>query len=119
MPAATAGGAASTVATRRAERLYTFTSYGGTATLFRAGPLTLGEDPLVESVRRFARAGMELIPVPGNHMTLIMDERHVATLALRLQECLERTLTATPIEGTPRAEMPAKGLNGQLSMEVM
>ncbi len=107
------------VVTRRAERVYNFSSYGGTATLFRTGPVTVGGDPLVDSVRSFARAGMEVIPVPGNHMTLIMDERHAATLALRLQECLDEVLTAVPIEGTPRAETPVKGLNEQLSMEVM
>jgi amino acid adenylation domain-containing protein len=80
------------MATRRTERLYRFSSYGGAATLFRTGPAAVSGDPLVDSVRRFARAGVEVIPVPGNHMTLIMDEHHAAALARRLQECLDGVL---------------------------
>ncbi|WPB81669.1 amino acid adenylation domain-containing protein [Archangium violaceum] len=106
------------IVTMRAERFYTFSSYGGPATLFRAGPPALGVDTLVESVRRFARAGVEVIAVPGNHMTLIMDERNVMTLALRLQECLDKGLTAASNHGAPRAEMLAKSLNEQHSREV-
>jgi thioesterase domain-containing protein len=105
--------------TRRAEHLYRFSSYGGTATLFRTGPVTVGGDPLVDSVRRFARAGMQVIPVPGNHMTLIMDERNAATLALRMQECLDGVLNAAPTEGIPRVEMSMMGPNQQLAKEAM
>lgn len=107
------------LATRRSEQLYTFSSYGGSATLFRTGPVTIGGDPLVDSVRRFALAGTEVIPVPGNHMTLIMDERNVAVLAIEIQKCLDRVLPLPPIAEVSRAEMPAKGLAAQLPMEVM
>ncbi|WP_434348622.1 amino acid adenylation domain-containing protein [Myxococcus virescens] len=107
------------LATRRSEQLYTFSSYGGSATLFRTGPVTIGGDPLVDSVRRFALAGTEVIPVPGNHMTLIMDERNVAVLAIEIQKCLDRVLPLPPIAEMSRAEMPATGLAAQLPMEVM
>ncbi|MDC0708172.1 amino acid adenylation domain-containing protein [Stigmatella sp. ncwal1] len=104
--------------TMRAERLYTFTSYGGSATLFRANPPAQGRDSLVESVRRFARSGVEVVAVPGNHMTLIMDERNVATLALRLQESLDRVLSATPIQENPRGEVSTQGPKEQISKGV-
>ncbi|ATB48587.1 non-ribosomal peptide synthetase [Corallococcus macrosporus] len=107
------------LSTRRSEQLYTFSSYGGAATLYRTGPVTVGGDPLVDSVRRFALAGTEVIPVPGNHMTLIMDERNVVVLANEIQKCLDRVLTVPPIAEVSRAEMPAPGLAAQLPMEVM
>ncbi|WP_426752689.1 amino acid adenylation domain-containing protein [Myxococcus sp. Y35] len=107
------------LATRRAEQLYTFTSYGGTATLFRTGPVTVGGDPLVDSVRRFALAGTEVIPVPGNHMTLIMDERNVVVLAKEMQRCLDGVLTFPPNTEMSRAETPVRRLTAQSSMEVM
>jgi len=98
------------MATRRAEQLYTFGSYGGTATLFRTGPITVGGDPLVDSVRRFAPAGTDVIPVPGNHMTLIMDERNVLVLANEIQKCLDGVLTFPPNAEQSRAETPVMRL---------
>ncbi|AKQ65681.1 Non-ribosomal peptide synthetase [Myxococcus hansupus] len=98
------------LATRRSEQLYTFTSYSGTATLFRTGPVTVGGDPLVDSVKTFALAGTEVIPVPGNHMTLIMDERNVLVLANEIQKCLDRVLVFPALAELSRAEMPVQGL---------
>ena len=77
--------------TMRAEHRYAFNSYGGSAILFRVAQDDPSSDPLVESVRKFARSHMEVIPLPGNHLTVIMDEGNVATLSQRLQECLDKT----------------------------
>jgi len=75
----------------RAQRKYKFSSYNGPATLFRTGvDVNSGKkDRLIESVRNFALAGVDVHPVPGNHMTLIMDRQIARTLAAKLKECLE------------------------------
>ncbi|WP_163864655.1 non-ribosomal peptide synthetase [Myxococcus eversor] len=104
--------------TLRAERSYTFTSYGGRATLFRAEPPSEGRDSLVDSVRRFAPNGVQVITVPGNHMTLIMEEKNAAVLASRLQQCLDAVASGMPMQDTPRALLPANGWNAQFSKEV-
>lgn len=107
------------MATLRAERSYTFSAYGGRATLFRAAPPTEGRDSLVDSVRRFALAGVQVIAVPGNHMTLILDEQHVAVLAVQLQQCLDAAATGMPQLETSRALLLASGGNTQSSKEVV
>ncbi|MBZ4398088.1 amino acid adenylation domain-containing protein [Myxococcus sp. AS-1-15] len=104
--------------TLRAERSYTFTAYGGRATLFRAEPPSQGRDSLVDSVRRFAPNGLQVIVVPGNHMTLVMDEKNAAVLASRLQQCLDAALPGVPGQEPSRALLPANGWKAQFSKEV-
>ncbi|MBU8897893.1 amino acid adenylation domain-containing protein [Corallococcus sp. M34] len=104
--------------TLRAERSYTFSSYEGHATLFRAGPSRPGKDSLVESVRRFARSGVEVISVPGNHMTLIMDERNVTVLAQHLQNCLDEVAVALARQEPRRTEPTLTQWTGSSSKEV-
>ncbi|AGC47284.1 non-ribosomal peptide synthetase [Myxococcus stipitatus DSM 14675] len=106
------------MATLRAERSYTFSAYGGSATLFRAAPPTEGRDSLVDSVRRFALGGVQVIAVPGNHMTLVLDENHVAVLAAQLQRCLDAAVSGLALEEPPRALLSASGANTQFSKEV-
>ncbi|MCP3102825.1 amino acid adenylation domain-containing protein [Myxococcus sp. K15C18031901] len=104
--------------TLRAERTYVFTSYGGTATLFRAEPPKDGRDSLVDSVRRFARGGVRVVVVPGNHMTLIMEDQHVAVLARHLQASLDLALPDSLVPHGPRPLLVAGGGSPQFTKEV-
>ncbi|MCE9672538.1 amino acid adenylation domain-containing protein [Myxococcus stipitatus] len=104
--------------TLRAERSYVFTSYPGTATLFRAEPPKDGRDALVESVSRFARGGVQVTVVPGNHMTLIMEDQHVAVLARHLQASLDAVVPAPWVQAGSRPLLTAGGGVPQFTKEV-
>jgi amino acid adenylation domain-containing protein len=58
--------------------------YGGRVTLFRAGERAGAGDAVLERLRSFAPGGVDVVPVPGNHMTLVLDEKVAAGLAAQL-----------------------------------
>jgi thioesterase domain-containing protein len=68
---------------------YRPTPYGGFVTLFRAegasdaGPTDLGWHKLVED-------RIEVIPIPGDHISIITDESNVQVLAKQLWACLDK-----------------------------
>jgi amino acid adenylation domain-containing protein len=72
---------------------YTPRRYGGKVTLFRTRSYVIKHDPLLNGLRRFATE-VEQFPVPGNHMTLLQDERHIRAVAEQLQACLMRVHTS-------------------------
>ena len=57
--------------------------------LFRAGDTAEDDDLLLASVAAFARAGVEVRRVPGDHMSVIMNDEHVARLAAELRPYLQ------------------------------
>jgi amino acid adenylation domain-containing protein len=76
-----------------AERAYLPTPIPGPVTLFRTRrifTLHRGEDPMAEALSRFVRGELEVVPVPGNHMTLLGDQ-HVGALARELQRHIDPT----------------------------
>lgn len=56
----------------------------GRAVLFRAGEVDADDDLLLASVAAFARGGVEVRRVPGDHMSVMMNNAHVASLAREL-----------------------------------
>jgi thioesterase domain-containing protein len=74
-------------------RSYVPSVYGGRVTVFRASviPEAVGTDFSDPSLgwRPFAAGGVEVLPVPGDHGSLL-DEPHVEVLAASLKACLAR-----------------------------
>jgi len=64
-------------------------AYDGKATLFWASGDLRASNDLVEGWRALAIGGIEVQEIPGNHLNII-KEPHVAELANKLTECLER-----------------------------
>jgi thioesterase domain-containing protein/acyl carrier protein len=65
--------------------------YPGQVTLFKTAPNAFSrfQGPMVESLQRLARGGVEVVDIPGNHMTLL-DRENVPRLAQLLREALQR-----------------------------
>jgi len=68
-------------------------AYDGRVTLFWACADLRASNDLVEGWRALA-AGIEVQKIPGNHLNII-KEPHVAELANKLTECLQRAQNAT------------------------
>ncbi|MEM8663522.1 MAG: hypothetical protein AAGF49_05295, partial [Pseudomonadota bacterium] len=87
-------------------------TFGGHAVLFRAAGSVpkRGEDPTVADLERYARGGVEVIHVPGRHMSIILDPADVATLAEKLREVLSRAhKRATEETGTRAPDINREG----------
>lgn len=67
-------------------------AYGGSVVLFRAtgSRPRRGDDPTVADLRRYAAGGVEVIEIPGSHMSIILDPAHSAELARAVREVLSR-----------------------------
>ena len=74
-------------------RQYQPAPYAGRVALFLAekSPYRTHNDPRLRW-SEFADAGLELHVIPGDHDS-ILDEPHVAALAVRLRTCIERTVS--------------------------
>ncbi len=70
-------------AMRESERIYQTRPYPGRIALFRATERPAGQ-PLDLDWDEFAQEGVELIFIPGNHLTIITDDGNVGILAERL-----------------------------------
>jgi len=57
----------------------------GRAVLFRAGDIAEHDDLLLASVTAFARAGVDVRRLPGDHMSVVMNPEHVVELARQLR----------------------------------
>jgi thioesterase domain-containing protein/acyl carrier protein len=65
--------------------------YGGRATLFRAAQSSAnGADPVLEDLRKFATGGVDKYVIPGNHMSIILDQEESKALVEKLKECLDQ-----------------------------
>ncbi len=69
-------------------------AYDGRVTLFWACADLRASNDLVEGWRALAAGGIEVRKIPGNHLNII-KEPHVAELANKLTECLQRAQNAT------------------------
>jgi thioesterase domain-containing protein len=65
--------------------------YQGRVTLFKTARNAFSrfQGPMEESLQRLARGGVEVVDIPGNHMTLL-DRDNVPRLAQLLREALQR-----------------------------
>ncbi len=61
--------------------------YRGSVDLFRTRRRG-GRDPLQETLERLVEGPIAVHPIPGNHMSLIMDQNHVEILAASLARAL-------------------------------
>jgi thioesterase domain-containing protein len=70
---------------------YVAAPYGGHATLFRTTPASVAlpptEDAVVTMLRTFVEGGLEVLYVPGNHMTLL-ETANVGILAQKIKAAL-------------------------------
>jgi len=80
-------------------RKYEPQPFPGKITLFRAQEQgdNAPEDPDM-GWARLAQQGVEIVDVPGNHLTMI-HEPHVQVLAEKMQECLAKALTGSLVTG--------------------
>jgi hypothetical protein len=63
--------------------------FAGRAVLFRTGAAAHDpQDPMRRDLERFATGGVTVRPVPGTHMSMILNRRDVAALAAALREFL-------------------------------
>jgi thioesterase domain-containing protein len=79
-----------TVINRHASREYVPRVYAGRVTLFRAREGRYGEDDPALGWAPLAAGGLDLIEVPGDHVTMLR-EPNTAVLAEHLGRCLDRT----------------------------
>jgi thioesterase domain-containing protein/acyl carrier protein len=86
--------------------------YGGTIVLFRdLPPLPPGSaerDTVVALFRGLARGGLEVVPTPGDHMTMMMDRQNVRALARKLENRLNglSAVTGAPSSGMSHTTQP-------------
>jgi thioesterase domain-containing protein/acyl carrier protein len=92
----------------QALRDYVPRPYPGRVTLFRARTRPLfrlhGHDL---GWRRLARGGLDVVPIPGNHESLL-QEPNVGVLAASLLACLRRAQHAPPGSATPQRRGPVQ-----------
>jgi thioesterase domain-containing protein len=75
-------------------RAYQARPYPGRVTLFRAEERPSGDPPTADmGWARLALGGVDIIAVPGDHLSM-MHEPHVAILAQKLAQCIERAAQA-------------------------
>ncbi len=73
----------------RAGLRYRPQTYDGRVTLFRAGGSAVRDgDPVVADLSRYAAQGVELVPIHGNHMSVVLDPAGNRELAAALAERL-------------------------------
>jgi amino acid adenylation domain-containing protein len=93
----------------RAGSRYRGGRYGGRATLFRAASGAVSAaDPLVGGTRRLCAGGLAVQPVPGDHMSIVMDERGAAALAERLRAALEAVAHGPAVDAPGRPGVPTR-----------
>jgi amino acid adenylation domain-containing protein len=99
-------------ANQRAAAEYVPKPYDGCVTLFRAGEWcpTMFDDPFL-GWAKLSEGGLDLVEIPGDHHTFILDEENVPALARKLAECLEKAREAEqarfPLPTRPRQELAA------------
>ena len=63
-------------------------SYSGRVTLFRTPQEPSEEDMVLQGARRFSLGGVDVHPISGNHLSLMLEEEHLKSVASRLGDCL-------------------------------
>ncbi len=83
----------------RAGMRYRPQAYDGRVTLFRAsGSARRGSDPVLVDLSRYAARGVELVPIHGSHMSVVIDPEGNRELAAALAERLRSGMRAAADE---------------------
>jgi thioesterase domain-containing protein len=96
-----------------ARRTYRGNRYNGKVTLFRAEARSVADSPILDmGWSRFAQGGVEIRPVPGDHVSMLIRP-YVRILAAQLRECINNALPIVPRTSSTQPLDAAKACDAQ------